>query len=97
MRAKKISLHIAGPLYRFIVTLQQVRSGEAPEQIRLRRGDEFQNLLNEFNNLLSWLGRHPPQRGDVIQDCDFIDDDEPVMSTPTIVETVTSSTEVGSK
>jgi len=46
---------IAGPVYRFRRTLQQVSKGEVPEEVRLREGDFFVETAEDLNHLLQFL------------------------------------------
>lgn len=52
----RISNRMAGPAYRLRRTLEAVQRGERPEPIRLRKGDEFQDLADALNATLQQLG-----------------------------------------
>lgn len=59
----RLSHRYCGPAWRILRTLEAVRRGERPEPIRLRRGDEFQELAEELNGVLRQLGAlDPPAR-----------------------------------
>jgi len=44
------SFRIAGPLFRFDAFLRSVHAGDAPEDIRLRKGDELKDLAALLND-----------------------------------------------
>ena len=46
---------IAGPIYRLRRSIEQFKSGIMPPPIHLRRGDEFMELINEFNVLMEYV------------------------------------------
>lgn len=45
----RISHTICGPAYRLQVALKQLKNGEKPEKIVLRKGDELRELVDLFN------------------------------------------------
>lgn len=59
----RLSHRYCGPTWRLLRTLEAVRRGERPEPVRLRHGDEFQDLAEELNAVLRHLGAmDPPAR-----------------------------------
>ncbi len=46
---------IAGPIYRFEMFLEQVISGEYDGPVRIRKGDEFQELCDRINDAVATL------------------------------------------
>ncbi len=61
LQALRYSNRIAGPQYRIVRSLKQVRTGDYTFRIRLRKGDELSELAEELNCLLAWLEEHPPE------------------------------------
>jgi hypothetical protein len=59
----RISHHVAGPAYRLRSTLEAVQRGEPVAPIRLRKGDQLQNLAETLNATLQELGVMQPPRG----------------------------------
>ncbi len=49
------SHYVAGPIYRFEKTLEQVRDGDVSMHIRLRKRDEFKETAELFNQALASL------------------------------------------
>jgi len=58
-RCDKVSSRYCGPTFRIIQMLQSVRRGERPEPVRVRRKDEFADLVQELNETLAQLGAMP--------------------------------------
>lgn len=52
----RISNRVAGPAYRVRCALEAVQRNERPDPIRLREGDEFQDLAAALNATLQQLG-----------------------------------------
>lgn len=52
---------VAGPCVRLKKTMQRIRGGEVDFQIKLRKGDELQDVADELNELLRWLQQHRPE------------------------------------
>jgi hypothetical protein len=52
----RISHRFCGPIRRICATLEAVQRGERPPAIRLRKGDEFQELAEAINATLRRLG-----------------------------------------
>ncbi|HNV87254.1 MAG TPA: hypothetical protein PKL97_09890 [Candidatus Omnitrophota bacterium] len=51
-----VFLHrVAGPVYRFRMTLKRMAGGEIPEDMRLRDRDYFKEVATEFNNVFKYL------------------------------------------
>jgi len=51
-----VFLHrVAGPVYRFRMTLKRMAGGEIPEDMRLRDRDYFTEVAAEFNNVFKYL------------------------------------------
>lgn len=46
---------VAGPMYRFEKYAQQIGSGELSPDLKIRRKDQFQNLVMAFNNMTNGL------------------------------------------
>jgi methyl-accepting chemotaxis protein len=44
---------MAGPIYNIKRTLRRIADGEDIQQIRIRKGDEFQELVDELNRVLA--------------------------------------------
>lgn len=68
----KVTHVVAGPLYRMELYLQEVIRGERPEDMRLRKGDELQDICALINEVTRPLR----ERVDESED----GDDEPVES-----------------
>ncbi len=49
------SHRIAGPLFNLKRVIRQIRSGDIPDEVRIRSGDEFKDLADELNRTLRWL------------------------------------------
>lgn len=56
----KHSHAIAGPCVRLKKSLQRIRSGDVDFDVKLRQGDELQDVADELNELLGWLRQHRP-------------------------------------
>ena len=52
---------IAGPIYRFEAFLEQVIRGENDGPVRIRKGDEFQELANRINETVAALEMRKPK------------------------------------
>lgn len=52
----RLSHRYCGPVHRITRTLEAVQRGERPRPIRLRKGDEFQDLAATLNDTLRGLG-----------------------------------------
>jgi methyl-accepting chemotaxis protein len=50
-----LSHRIAGPLYRFEKVMRDLRTGQWPDRVRLRAGDEFQEVAEEMDRTVAWL------------------------------------------
>jgi methyl-accepting chemotaxis protein len=62
-----ISNRIAGPVYRFEQSALVVGSGDLTHRVRLRQGDEFMELQDEFNDMVSRL------QGKALQDRNLVE------------------------
>lgn len=62
-----ISNRIAGPVYRFEQSALVVGSGDLTHRVRLRRGDEFMELQDEFNDMVARL------QGKALQDRNLVE------------------------
>ena len=62
-----ISNRIAGPVYRFEQSALVIGSGDLTHRVRLRRGDEFMELQDEFNDMVSRL------HGKALQDRNLVE------------------------
>jgi len=58
-----LSHRIAGPLYRFEQVLRGIREGRWPERVRLRIGDEFQEVGEELDRVIARLRGRVKGRG----------------------------------
>lgn len=58
------SHRIAGPIYRFEQTLDKLIQGEDVEVIKLRPGDELEELATKLNELIHIVKRQIPQKKD---------------------------------
>ena len=47
-----LSHKMAGPIYRFEQTCQAIAKGDFSQRVRLREGDQFIDLQNEFNKMM---------------------------------------------
>ena len=54
------SHRVAGPAYRLIQSLKQIREGDVAFQIKLRTGDYLTEIADELNILLNVLNENPP-------------------------------------
>ncbi len=59
-QALRFSHRIAGPGYRFIKAMEQLRGGDIAFRIKLRRGDLLTEVADAINATLDWLNQHPP-------------------------------------
>lgn len=59
----RISHRVAGPAHRLRSTLEAVQRGEPVAPIRLRNGDQLQDLAETLNATLQQLGAMPPPPG----------------------------------
>lgn len=51
-----LAMHrIAGPMYRLRKNIDLLKTGTIPPPIRLRKGDEFRDLINDFNDMVEQL------------------------------------------
>jgi nitrogen fixation/metabolism regulation signal transduction histidine kinase len=50
-----VTNRICGPIYRLQMQIRKVRNAENPSPIRLRKGDEFMDLAEEFNQMMEKL------------------------------------------
>lgn len=48
-----VSHKIAGPLYRFKQTFQELAHGNFTDQVRLRKGDQLHEVAGDFNKMIS--------------------------------------------
>lgn len=56
----KMSNKIAGPAYRLRKSMERMRGGDFAFTVRLRPGDQLQDLCDELNRVLDWLNANPP-------------------------------------
>lgn len=56
----KHSHAVAGPCVRLKKSLQRIRTGDVDFEVKLRQGDELQDVADELNELLRWLQQHRP-------------------------------------
>ena len=47
-----LSHKMAGPIYRFEQTFRQVAKGDFSQRVRLRKGDQFKEMQDEFNKMM---------------------------------------------
>lgn len=73
IQAFRHSHQVAGPAYRIVKSLEQLREGDLTVRVKLRPGDELIEIADELNRVLDWLREHPPEG------CDF----EPAQDEPT--------------
>lgn len=52
-----VSHKIAGPVYRYELTLRRILKGELSSEVRTRQGDQLKPLVDSFNRLLQSLQR----------------------------------------
>ena len=57
----KLSHRFAGPMYRFQKAIQEVAAGEEPRPIKLRKGDFWTDVADDFNAMLERLAREEDQ------------------------------------
>jgi len=50
-----ITHKVAGPLYRIRKIVEEVSEGKEVEKIRIRKGDELQDFVEDFNRVLSLI------------------------------------------
>jgi len=53
---------IAGPLLALQARLKDIANGKKGVRLRLRRGDEFQNIANAFNNAMDHIEQKSEQK-----------------------------------
>jgi methyl-accepting chemotaxis protein len=53
----KLSHRFAGPMYRLQKALQDLAAGDEPSPIRLRKGDFWKDVADDFNAMLDRLAR----------------------------------------
>jgi methyl-accepting chemotaxis protein len=64
----RMSHRIAGPIYRFERVVKSVIAGDYDiTAIRLRKGDEFQELANDLNKMMDALRARREEERDVVQ------------------------------
>jgi len=51
----RYSHRIAGPMYRFEKTFQDIRRGKRVSAVALRKHDEFKDVAGELNKMLAWF------------------------------------------
>ena len=54
----KLSNRIAGPVVRLRSTMDQIRKGENTASLQFRDGDYWQEMADEFNEMVHELKRH---------------------------------------
>jgi hypothetical protein len=54
--AIKFSLRVAGPLYRIRATIQAIESGRSLRPVTMRDGDYLQEVIDDLNSLIAFLG-----------------------------------------
>ena len=60
LQAMRYSHRIAGPSYRVLQALERIKRGKLDFRVKLRDGDELQDVADGVNDLLDWLEEHPP-------------------------------------
>lgn len=65
IQALKYSNRVAGPMYRLMRSIDRITDGDLSFRIKLRQGDELEELSVGFNKLLDWLEEHPPTNVDL--------------------------------
>jgi methyl-accepting chemotaxis protein len=51
-----LAMHrIAGPIYRLRKNMDELKTGRIPPPIHLRKGDEFKDLIDDFNRMVEQL------------------------------------------
>lgn len=50
-----VSHKIAGPMYRFENDIQRIATGNLKDRIRIRQGDQFQEMANSLNQMIDNL------------------------------------------
>ena len=53
----KLTLRIAGPLFRVEKMVKEIAEKGVPEEIKIRPDDELQELVSEINNMINKLAR----------------------------------------
>ncbi len=61
IQALRYSHRIAGPTFRIVRSLKDIRSGNLGFRVKLRKGDELEEIADELNRLIDWLAEHPPK------------------------------------
>ena len=56
MDAIKLSHRFAGPIFNLRRAIRKVADGEAPRKLKFRQGDFWQDLAEDYNEMLSKLG-----------------------------------------
>jgi len=54
-----LSHKTAGPLYAFKRIFEEISQGETRKRLRLRPGDEFQDVAESFNKMMDSISRKP--------------------------------------
>ncbi|MDR0291921.1 MAG: hypothetical protein LBI01_04030 [Elusimicrobium sp.] len=52
-----LSNKLAGPIFRFEKTCDEIAEGDVTKRVRLRKGDQFITLQNKFNNMMDVLDK----------------------------------------
>ncbi len=52
-----ISNQVSGPLFRLHRNLKLIAEGKIPEQIRIRKGDAYEDLFTDYNRVVEKLGK----------------------------------------
>jgi methyl-accepting chemotaxis protein len=55
-RCDKMSNRYCGPTYRIVQTLEAIRRGERTQPLRVRKNDEFEQLVQQLNQTFIKLG-----------------------------------------
>lgn len=53
-----VSHKIAGPIYRFEMDIERIASGDLSSRIRLRKGDQFTEIVTTLNNMIDCLNKN---------------------------------------
>lgn len=55
-RCDQVSNRYCGPTFRLLQAVEAIRRGERPGPVRVRKNDEFEQLVHELNGMLIQLG-----------------------------------------
>ena len=68
MDAVKLSHRFAGPIFNLRRSIRSVAAGDQPRKVSFRKGDFWQDLADDYNQMLVTLKALPPESNEAAED-----------------------------